>query len=113
MGSFPADMCPQPQRNSFIIINVDPSSELGSHWVMIANKNGKLYFGDSLGHPIKSYKLIASKFPNVIHLIHRQVQRSELCGPYAIYFACAVFNALVIPNDLSDYHLLQFIYKFL
>ena len=57
LGSFPADMVPfNIEKNSFCIINSDTSTEPGTHWVMIADRDGILYFGDSLGRPLDYYR---------------------------------------------------------
>lgn len=112
LGSYPADFCPEPQNNSFVIVNIDSSFEIGSHWVMIAKKGNKLYFGDSLGRDIRTYKVLAHKFPNVIHMIGRVMQKTELCGLYAIYFAYSIFNGTIVESSFNDVDLLQFMYKF-
>ena len=47
IGSFPADMFPEiPPAYSFFICNTESSKRPGSHWVMVAKKNGIVQFGD-------------------------------------------------------------------
>ena len=49
-GSFPANHRPRKlPTNTFCIINTDPTSQPGSHWTLLANKNLKLFYGDSMG----------------------------------------------------------------
>ena len=53
LGSFPADLVPKRiPKNKFCIVNFNNSNSSGTHWIMLGNKNGKIYFGDSLGNRI-------------------------------------------------------------
>ena len=50
MGVFPSDMIPKLKRNQGAILNLDNSSEPGSHWVGLYRfKDGKTLFYDSFG----------------------------------------------------------------
>ena len=47
LGAFPADLVPEIlPRNRFCIVNTDNSNQAGTHWLLIANRNGVHYFGD-------------------------------------------------------------------
>ena len=71
LGSFPADLVPSNiDKTSFCINNSDPSTEPGTHWV-IADRDGVLYFGDSLRRPLDYYEKTTDRFePNTETLVH-------------------------------------------
>jgi len=47
IGSFPADMIPETlPEETFFTCNTESSKRPGSHWVIVAKKNGNVYFGD-------------------------------------------------------------------
>ena len=49
LGSFPSDHVPTLDNDTFAIINTQPSTMQGEHWIMIASLGHELYFADSLG----------------------------------------------------------------
>ena len=91
LASFPADLWPRDlPTNTFCIINTDPSTRPGSHWILLASKNGKLFYGDSMGEVLgKNGSKTKSKFGS---LVHEKLQGTELCGLYAIYIAHVLFS---------------------
>ena len=104
LGSFPADLRPKnlPTNTYF---NTDPSIQPGSHWILLANKNGKLFYGDSMGEVLEKYGIrTKAKFGS---LVQEKLQDSELCGLYAIYFANVLFSK-VSSKYLNDFHVLKF-----
>ena len=50
-GVMPKDMFRGLDNNEYAILNVDTSSQPGSHWIAIAKKNDKYYAYDSFGRP--------------------------------------------------------------
>ena len=116
LGSYPANQYPNLVQNSFLIINTDPQESVGAHWIMLANKNGRMYYGDSLGEPLDTYQHIRKPKQNIdtVLVTHRIQTTEALCGLYCIYFAWNVFNhgnsKIFSFNDLD---LLQFIHKYL
>ena len=107
LGCFPADMVPKIiPRNKFCIVNSDKSTSSGTHWLMLANLNDNLYFGDSLGNRISTYKNIRIS-QRVLQMNHQTLQQSDLCGLYCIYFAyilyCGIENIVV-----NDYIIMRF-----
>ena len=48
LGSFPCDFVPALPNDTFAIINTEPSTMAGEHWIMIANFHNRLYVADSL-----------------------------------------------------------------
>jgi len=49
LGTFAKDKVPTLKRNQYCIANLDNSSEPGSHWIALGNKDGTQYFHDSFG----------------------------------------------------------------
>ena len=90
-GVYPRDHLPDCTHPGLYIVNVDASSQPGSHWLLIwvdSNCNG--YVFDSLG----SNQLYTPVIENIIHgncfqMVNRQLQcdESNVCGGYALYFA--------------------------
>lgn len=88
-GVYPSDCLPQfVHHNSFYVVNFDPSSLPGSHWVAVDFKNG-VYF-DSYGLP--------PLVPSIAKFIRRnctfwtfnktqlQDDESAVCGQYVCMF---------------------------
>ena len=106
LGSFPADLRPRNlPKIKFCIINTDPSTQPGSHWILLANENGKLFYGDSMGEVLEKYGIKTNS--NFGSIVQEKLQDSELCGLYAIYFAHMLFSK-VSSKHLNDFHLLKF-----
>lgn len=59
-GVFASDNIPKMKNNRYAIINLDDSSERGSHWVSLIKENNKSLVYDSFGR--KTYKIL----PNLI-----------------------------------------------
>ena len=61
--------------NSFIIVNISTSASIGTHWILLCQKEQKLIFAYPLGQTLSSYKhlqcRIASNF-NVITVYELQ-----------------------------------------
>ena len=97
LGAYPFDELPKARQNDFsVIVNTEPSTEPGDHWLPIIFKNGVFYFVDSFGRSprsplftqefkrtineyIKGYKYKYN--PNMIQSLF-----SNTCGYYSIYF---------------------------
>ena len=115
MGTFASDTFPGLKKNTFQIINTQKQTEIGEHWIMLANRNGKIYYGDSLGEPIENYNEIYKRLPysKINTLVQRKLQNLPFCGLYSIYFAWTVFSNFPIGTVENDLFLLKFIYKYL
>ena len=113
MGVYPAEKSPIVKKNSFQIINTSKSSEIGEHWIMLANRNNVIFYGDSLGQPLESYGNIKVPYNNVHRMIHKRLQNQPLCGVYAIFFAWSVFSGNPVGSLFNDFYLLRFIRKYL
>ena len=113
LGSFPADKVPRLITNTFAIVNTKPSSMTGEHWIMLADRDGKKLYGDSLGLQLGQYKHVRVAKAEFQRMVYSRLQEKPLCGLYCIFFAWTVFKGLEIPNFFNDFDLMQFIYKYL
>ena len=105
-GVFPSDQlpyeCPLPLN---IIVNTDPSTKPGQHWVAISiTSTGKGYYFDSFGlSPLVDniFKFINTKAHNGWTHNKFQIQniRSSTCGNYCVFFIIIRCNELE-PKDL-------------
>ena len=93
IGSFPADMITETlPPDSFFICDTESSKRPGSHWVIVAQKNGILYFEDSLGNDPMFYRNIVLKHFDALKILNRvELQKEPLCGLYRNYFAISLF----------------------
>lgn len=114
-GTFSANHIPPLSRNKFCIVNTDNYGQPGKHWIMLANKDGRLYFGDPLGRRMNYYKnflYFASKH-EISHLVDGCIQsKLPYCGWYAIYLAWSLFNEQKQVKRVRDYHVKRFISQF-
>ena len=91
-GVFPLDRIPTPTgRPKCIIINLDPGSKPGSHWVAIyIDREGFGDFFDSYGHPPQKREIrnYLKKYCKDWTFNEKQIQSnfSSACGQYCIYF---------------------------
>ena len=88
-GSFPSDHVSTLDKDTFAIINTQPSNMQGEHWIMIAKFRQELYFADTLGRKVYS-------FLNNQH--YKQTMPAPLqshpsvCDFYTIYAAFHLFK---------------------
>ena len=113
VGSYPANCLPVLKRNSFAIINTETSDYDGEHWILLANKNGKIFFGDSMGQRLEKYPHIKNDYKQVTQLVKKRMQNRALCGLYCIYFAWSIFSGQKLPENFNDFDLLRYIIKYL
>ena len=121
-GAYACDLLPaKPEGDFSVVINTDDSSASGDHWLVLARKNGKLFFIDSYGRHYKDptfnpnfKKLIMNYIGKEKAVCNRKwLQRltSNVCGEYCVYFikelseksfrSCfSVFGANLEKNDL-------------
>jgi len=93
LGVFSADNIPidhlaNQKKTVYFILNSDPSSSPGTHWLACVKPPGSiLEFFDSYGNPPSFYHL---SFPSNLSILHNQdpLQSvySSVCGQYCIYF---------------------------
>lgn len=111
-GSYPADLMPETiQPNTFCIINTDLQNQDGTHWLLFAKRGNVVYFVDSLGRRLTSYRNLNVNF-DVEHLVEGSLHRSDFCGLYCIYFAYIVFTKPTT-RFVNDFHIARFFTKYL
>ena len=54
-GCFARDTFPILKHNEFVIVNTDPYSEAGEHWLLIASKNDTVLLYDSFGRDFSQF----------------------------------------------------------
>ena len=92
-GVYASDKIPHEliSRESFsICLNLDKSTESGSHWVVVLKKGTQLFYIDSLGLGVYNNDihqfLKLFKGPILINDTSIQSTSSPCCGFYAIFF---------------------------
>ena len=87
-SSFPSDYVPTLDKDSFAVINTQPSSMQGEHWIMIANFRQKLYF---LG--CKVYSCLNNNNQYYKQMTQAPLQSHPIvCGFYTLYAAFHLFK---------------------
>ena len=111
LGLSPSDYVPTLDNYTFAIINTQPSSMQGEHWIMFANFRHELYFADSLG--CKRYSFLNNQH-------HKQLMPAPLqshpnvCGFCTIYAAFHLFNFRREEiTGVHDVNVLSFISNFM
>ena len=61
-GVYAADNFPTNLTdNSFIIVNISTSASIGTHWILLCQRDQKIIFADPLGQTLSSYKHLQSR----------------------------------------------------
>ena len=87
-GSFPSDYVPTLDKDTFAIINKQPSNMQGEDWIMIANSREILHFADSLGR--KKYSFLKQHYEQMMP--EPLQSHPSVCGFYRIYAAFQLFK---------------------
>ena len=120
-GVYAADNFPPNLKNgNFIIVNSDKATQMGTHWLLLCNRNNKYLFADPLGLPLNNYPHVRDRLSfadlGVTEIIQAPLQNlnSNLCGLYCIYIAHYVLVAdfPIIPY-VSEQELLRFVKHFI
>ena len=109
-----------PILKNFIIVNSDKATQMGTHWLLLCNRNNKYLFADPLRLPLNNYPHVRDRLSfadlGVAEIIQAPLQNlnSNLCGLYCIYIAHYVFGAHfpIIPY-ISEQELMRFVKHFL
>ena len=98
LGVFPSDLLPQQPvaRSGTLIVNTDPHTESGSHWlaIQLQPKSHSCFYLDSYGLPpfipsIESF-LQRNSIVQAYNTIQLQGPTSTVCGKYCCLFALYV-----------------------
>lgn len=108
-GTFACDMIPTITSNISLIINTDPSSKPGKHWIAVYTSINTFYFFDSFGRsieqfaePFRSYMRQASAGFNVRTSSHNlQFILSDTCGYWCIFWIYCKFSGVKILEFFS------------
>ena len=100
VGVFASDNFPPLMNNSaFIIVNASPGNTIGTHWLLLCNRNNTIIFGDPLGFSLTQYQSLykrCTQFYDTVHDLMTSVQLqpsdSNDCGLYCVYLAHVVFK---------------------
>ena len=87
-GSFPSDYVPTLDKDTFAIINTQPSNMQGEHRITIANSRQKFHFADPLGR--KKYSFLKQQYEQMIP--EPLQSHPSVCGFYTIYAAFHLFK---------------------
>ena len=107
-GVLALDELPSRPRNMAYIINLDPSTEPGSHWVAIFFEKGKAEYFDSYGLPppkeIANF-LKKNSYQYTCNCQQLQHVRTAVCGQYCTYYIlkkCANYKMKKILQPFSQ-----------
>ena len=104
-GVFSKDTVPKSRQLSrrgtqFMVVNTEPSSGSGEHWVALVSKDGRLYGYDSYGRKVKDLLGLRRNVTESDTTDREQAIRQKNCGArvmaWLILFSENVSNALVI-----------------
>lgn len=124
LGVFASDAIPTLKEKSAVVVNVDKSSEPGSHWLAFYYENNNIEFFDSYGNPPEfygpSFQDFFSNYSSVSwNSTTLQSLTSNVCGPYCIYFIlkrCQGHSLYSIVSSFADcqkndFRMYQFVKK--
>ena len=124
-GVFASDIIPDLRENEGIIVNLDSSTEPGSHWIAFFVMDSQtLEMFDSYGNSPQFYGNRFENFISKYSTIHWnstmfQSPTSNVCGAYCIYFIykkcqgqslCTIVNKLSLCKN-NDFRMYQFVKK--
>ena len=110
LGSFPSDHIPTLDNDSFAIINTQPSSMQGEHWIMMASFRHEIFFADSLG--CKGYSFLKQHYKQMMPA--RLQSHPIVCGLYTIYAAFHLFKFQQKEiTEVHDVNVLSFISNYM
>ena len=99
LGAFAYDEIPQTPMDGFsMVVNDEPSTEPGSHWIAIVLKDQEFFFIDSYGRSFKdpmftdqfrgAMSQLFARSKVICNNIMIQSFLGNTCGQYAVYFIC-------------------------
>ena len=110
LGAFPYDKIPKSRKKFYsMIVNTEPDSEPGDHWLVLVYRRGRFWFLDSFGRDYNNFTFSIA-FQNTIrnyiagrpHVFNRKLLQqftSNACGFYACYFV-HMFSKRSLPTNL-------------
>jgi len=112
-GTHPADQLPLnpvKKHSTAYIVNTDPASKPGEHWLAIWTQNGVCEVFDSYGLPLSTYKQPdlqrwIGQWKFVVHNQDTlQALHSQTCGHYALVYLKAKARGDSLLDFMSKWH---------
>ena len=90
-GVFPSDMLPRRKcRFSLYVVNLDPHTKPGSHWIGIHFANNIAYYFDSYGNIPMNNDILSFLERNADSIMYNRVcfqsKLTKTCGHFCLYF---------------------------
>lgn len=107
-GVFASDMLPKFRRHfSSFIVNLDPHTLSGSHWIAIFFHNNTAYYFDSYGLPPSNRKILHFLKTNANCVFYNKITFQEVytttCGLYCLFFLFQCVRQFDMSNlDLNN-----------
>ena len=112
MGPFPSDFVPKLAKDTFAIINTQPSNTSGEHWIMFAKFHYEFYFTDSHGLSINIYPFLKQNYSQMIRT--RLQDHPRVCSFHTINAAFHLFKFQQKEiTGVQDVNVLSFISNFM
>ena len=122
LGVFPFDYFPHSsftqtslQRSICCVVNNDPSTKPGQHWVALFRDKGSnvIEFFDSYGFPPEKYHFAPfSNFHVICNKITLQSKWSNVCGHYCVLFVyLRAYSVKTLKIDSRFKHVIDFLTK--
>ena len=99
LSSFPSDYDPTFDKDTFAIVNTQPSNMQVEHWIMIAIFRQQLYFADSLG--CKRYSFLNNQH-------YKQMMPATLPSHPSICCFYTIYMQLFISSSFNKKKLQEF-----
>ena len=121
-GVFPSDMLPRRKLGfSQYVINLDPHTKPGSHWVAVHFSHNVAYYFDSYGNAPTNGNILSFLEKNADSIMYNracfQSKMTDTCGHYCLYFLHRRARGLKL-NDLNEkkkkkneHFITQFVYR--
>ena len=90
IGSCPSNFVPNLPNDTLPIINTQPSTTPGEHWIMIAKFHQELFSAASFGLSINKYPFLKQNYSRMIRT--RLEDHPSVCGFYKTYAAFHLFK---------------------
>ena len=108
-GVFASDELPAKRARGLYIVNADPSTLPGSHWMALTVENdGGSTFFDSYGYPPSRYnpeilRFMANERYIIFHTTQLQHDFSSACGHHSVFYLIHRVKGLSYARVLSLY----------
>jgi len=103
-GVFSSDTL--PTRPRLLVVNTDPATSPGRHWVCMYVENGRGEYFDSFGQaPTVTFERYLNRHCSSWTFNSRQLQSviSRFCGHYCIYYCVLRSRGIDMPNVVNSF----------